>query len=97
MAKQSFKPTPSATSILFNTPDVPSMQQEVDNERSTSAEKNKGGRPVSKPNREKVSLNISTLNLRNLTKGKLEEKIESKSDFLDHILNEYFKNKPYLR
>lgn len=97
MAKQRFKPTPSATSILFNTPEVPSVQQAEERERSTSAEKNKGGRPVSKPNREKVSLNISTANLRYLSIGKLEEKFESKSDFIDYILNEYFKDKPYTR
>lgn len=95
MAKQSFKPNvPAANTEIFNMPDQVAKKTAVEN-RAEVEEKNKGGRPVIKPGRERVTLNIKTTNIELLALGRIKEEFESKSDYLDFILDEYFKDKPF--
>lgn len=95
MAKQSFKPNvPSANTEIFNMPDQVAIKPATES-RAEVEEKNKGGRPVIKPGRERVTLNIKTTNIELLALGRIKEEFESKSDYLDFILDEYFKDKPF--
>lgn len=47
--------------------------------------------------RKRITFFINPIFEKHIGKGKLEEKFDSKSDFIEHILNEYFKDKPYVK
>ncbi|MDJ1470279.1 hypothetical protein [Xanthocytophaga flava] len=57
-------------------------------------EKGRGGRPK-RPERKRFTLNVNKKYHALVQQGRLEEKFRTDSDFLDHIFETYFKNKPY--
>ncbi|MDO1451837.1 hypothetical protein Q0590_36545 [Rhodocytophaga aerolata] len=50
-----------------------------------------------KPEREKVSFFINSKFVDLIDTGRLEEKFRSKSDFVDYIFEQYFKDKKYYK
>ena len=76
-----------------------STNSKENNESQESIQSNEA--PFSKlhhnarPEREKVSFFINRKFVELIDKGSLEEKFRSKSDFVDYIFEQYFKDKPY--
>lgn len=72
---------------------------------SKESQESKESKPVNeiklhhnaKPEREKVSFFINSKFVEYIDTGRLEEKFRSKSDFVDYIFEQYFKDKPYLK
>jgi hypothetical protein len=101
MAKQNFKPKAKSTLPEKNSLDINRTTFGVTDPlpiQLTATEaigKNKGGRPITKPESVRANFYISKRIKDMLHKGYKREDFDSQSEFLENILENYFKDKSY--
>lgn len=90
MAKKDFKPK-----TLTNALDAIHGTEESENNQIDNS-KNKKGRPQ-QPDKKRLTFFINSKYEQYIALGKRKEEFDSKSDLIEHILEDYFKNKPYIK
>ena len=101
MAKQNFKPKPKSALPDNSGLDINRTTFGVTDPLPThltateAISKNKGGRPITKPESVRANFYISKRIKDMLHKGYKREDFDSQSEFLENILENYFKDKSY--
>ncbi len=89
MAKKDFKPR-----TLSNALDAIHGTEEKNTVEDLDT--NKKGRPQL-PSKKRLTFFINNKYEKYIALGKKKEEFDSKSDLIEHILEEYFKDKPYIK